>query len=134
MVCLKIIIIFCLQPQFEDWCYWCSSSEIRYQTGGWTLLARKTIRIQISNVRSIYQSIQAFVKDAGGTVEFSKNGTFDKSCDVVISVLGGALCKGLVIFKCYFKAMILPLKSTGKKSKDNIPVLSIFISEDLGCE
>ena len=40
------------------------------------------------NVRSIYQSIQAFVKDAVGTVEFSKNGTFDKKPDVVISVFG----------------------------------------------
>ena len=49
---------------------------------------KKNKNSDFPNVRSIYQSIQAFVKDAGGTVEFSKNGNFDEKPDVVISVFG----------------------------------------------
>ncbi|MEL1231336.1 MAG: hypothetical protein VXA26_08470, partial [Candidatus Neomarinimicrobiota bacterium] len=81
--------------------------------------------------RSILHSIKAFVIDAGGSVVFSKNGTFNQKPDVVISIFGEEpYAEGFgdipnVDFKAnesgHFKAL-------EKVSKDNIPVLSVFFS------
>ena len=122
-----------LNPSLKIGVIGTAAQEIRYQTGGWTLdwQGKNNKNSDFPNVRSIYQSIQAFVKDAGGTVEFSKNGKFDEKPDVVISVFGEEpYAEGFgdiqnVDFKSNDSGH---LKALEKVSTDNIPVLSIFIS------
>ena len=57
-----------------------AANEIRYQTGGWTLdwQGKNNKNSDFPGVRSLLQSMQAFVEAEGGTVVFSNDGKFTK--------------------------------------------------------
>ena len=67
-----------------------AANKISSQTGGWTITwqGRENSNKDFVNVNSIYQALKQFIISSGGSVEFSGNGKFSKTPDVVIGVFG----------------------------------------------
>ena len=67
-----------------------AANKISSQTGGWTITwqGRENSNKDFVNVNSIYQALEQFIISSGGSVEFSGNGKFSKTPDVVIGVFG----------------------------------------------
>ena len=67
-----------------------AANKISSQTGGWTITwqGRENSNEDFVNVNSIYQALEQFIISSGGSVEFSGNGKFSKTPDVVIGVFG----------------------------------------------
>ena len=67
-----------------------AANKISSQTGGWTITwqGRENSNDDFVNVNSIYEALEKFIASSGGTVEFSSNGKFSKTPDVVIGVFG----------------------------------------------
>ena len=67
-----------------------AANKISSQTGGWTITwqGRENSNDDFVNVNSIYEALEKFITSSGGTVEFSSNGKFSKTPDVVIGVFG----------------------------------------------
>ncbi|MGA9658275.1 MAG: exo 1,3/1,4-beta-D-glucan glucohydrolase [Asticcacaulis sp.] len=66
------------------------ANDIGKQSGGWTITWQGTgnSRADFPNGESIYEGIEAAVKDAGGTATLSEKGTFEQKPDVAIVVIG----------------------------------------------
>ena len=67
-----------------------AANKISSQTGGWTITwqGRENSNDDFVNVNSIYEALEKLIASSGGTVEFSSNGKFSKTPDVVIGVFG----------------------------------------------
>ena len=110
-----------------------AANEIRFQTGGWTLdwQGKNNKNKDFPGVNSIFESIQDYVISQGGSVEFSKNGSFDFQPDVVISVFGEEpYAEGFgdlpnIAFQVTDPGHYQALRLVKEL---NIPVVSLFIS------
>jgi len=64
--------------------------SINSQMGGWTITwqARDNKNSDYKNVQNIYSALAANILEEGGSIEFSKDGSFEKKPDSVIFVYG----------------------------------------------
>ena len=67
-----------------------SAQSINSQMGGWTITwqARENKNSDYKNVQNIYSALASNILSQGGTVEFSRDGSYKKKPDAVIAVYG----------------------------------------------
>ena len=67
-----------------------SAQSINSQMGGWTITwqARENKNSDYKNVQNIYSALASNIVNQGGTVEFSRDGSYKKKPDAVIAVYG----------------------------------------------
>ena len=110
-----------------------AANKISSQTGGWTITwqGRENSNDDFVNVNSIYEALEKFITSSGGTVEFSSNGKFSKTPDVVIGVFGEEPYAEMlgdlkdVSFTATDPKFLPILESV---SAQGIPAVSIFLS------
>ena len=110
-----------------------AANKISSQTGGWTITwqGRENSNEDFVNVNSIYQALEQFIISSGGSVEFSGNGKFSKTPDVVIGVFGEEPYAEMlgdlkdVSFTPTDPKFLPILESVNAQ---NIPTVSIFLS------
>ena len=110
-----------------------AANKISSQTGGWTITwqGRENSNEDFVNVNSIYQALEQFIISSGGSVEFSGNGKFSKTPDVVIGVFGEEPYAEMlgdlkdVSFRPTDPKFLPILESVNAQS---IPTVSIFLS------
>ena len=110
-----------------------AAKKISSQTGGWTITwqGRENLNSDFINVNSIYEALEEAVISAGGTIEFSNNGKFNKDPDVVIGIFGEEPYAEMLgdLKDVSFNATdpkFLPLLEA--MNAQNIPTVSIFLS------
>ncbi|MEK9650490.1 MAG: glycoside hydrolase family 3 N-terminal domain-containing protein [Gammaproteobacteria bacterium] len=110
-----------------------AANEIRYQTGGWTLdwQGKNNKNKDFPGVKTIFESISAYVEAENGRVEFSESGNFKFKPDVVISVFGEepyAEGFGDLRHVGFQETDSQHYQALMEVNALNIPVVSIFIS------
>ena len=110
-----------------------AANKISSQTGGWTITwqGRENSNNDFINVRSIYEALKEVVNSSGGTIEFSKNGQFNKKPDVAIGVFGEepyAEMLGDIADVSFAPTDPGFLSSLKDISASGIPTVSIFLS------
>ena len=67
-----------------------AANKISSQAGGWTITwqGRENKNSDFLNTKTIFESLEEFISSAGGTIEFSTNGSFAIDPDYVIGIFG----------------------------------------------
>ena len=110
-----------------------AANKISSQTGGWTITwqGRENSNNDFVNVSSIFKALSDVVNSSGGTIEFSKDGQFNKKPDVAIGVFGEEPYAEMlgdiadVSFTATDPKFLSLLQDISAKS---IPTVSIFLS------
>ena len=114
------------------------SQQIENQMGGWTITwqGKSWEGVNLSNedfpnTQSIYDSLSNFIIQNGGSVEYSKDGSYKNKPDTVIFVYGEtpyAEGEGDIVNLNFSKNNRNLLRKMKMFQKDNISVVSLFIS------
>jgi beta-glucosidase len=103
------------------------------QTGGWTVTwqGTETTRADFPHGTTIYEGIKANVEAAGGSADYSVDGTFRQRPDVAVVVFGEeayAEGKGDIATLEYQSATKRDLKLLQRLQAQGIPVVAVFLS------
>ena len=114
------------------------SQQIENQMGGWTITwqGKSWEGVNLSNedfpnTQSIYDSLSNFIIQNGGSVEYSKDGSYKNKPDTVIFVYGEtpyAEGEGDIVSLNFSKNNRNLLRKMRMFQKNNISVVSLFIS------
>ena len=114
------------------------SQQIENQMGGWTITwqGKSWEGVNISNedfpnTQSIFDSLSNFIIQNGGSVEYSKDGSYKNKPDIVIFVYGEtpyAEGEGDIVNLNFSKNNRNLLRKMRMFQKNNISVVSLFIS------
>ena len=110
-----------------------AAQSINSQMGGWTITwqARENKNSDYKNVQNIYTVLASYIISQGGSVEFSKDGSYKKTPDTVIAVYGEepyAEGDGDRKDLQYLGKDSKYLSLMEKFSKQELPIVSIFLS------
>ena len=110
-----------------------AAQSINSQMGGWTITwqARENKNSDYKNVQNIYTVLASYIISQGGSVEFSKDGSYKKTPDTVIAVYGEepyAEGDGDRKDLQYLGKDSKYLSLMDKFSKQELPIVSIFLS------
>ena len=110
-----------------------AAQSINSQMGGWTITwqARENKNSDYKNVQNIYTVLASYIISQGGSVEFSKDGSYKKTPDTVIAIYGEepyAEGDGDRKDLQYQGKDSKYLSLMEKFSKQELPIVSIFLS------
>ena len=110
-----------------------AARSINSQMGGWTITwqARENKNSDYKNVQNIYTALASHIINQGGTVEFSKDGSYKKMPEAVIAIYGEepyAEGDGDRKDLQYLGKDSKYLNLMEKFSKQELPIVSIFLS------
>jgi len=110
-----------------------AAQSINSQMGGWTITwqARENKNSDYKNVQNIYTILASYIISQGGSVEFSKDGSYKKTPDTVIAIYGEepyAEGDGDRKDLQYQGKDSKYLSLMEKFSKQELPIVSIFLS------
>lgn len=109
------------------------ASNMSKQTGGWTITwqGTATTRAEFPHGTTIYEGIKADVEAAGGTADYSADGSFRERPDVAIVVFGEdayAEGKGDIATLEYQPGAKRDLQLLHRLQAAGVPVVSVFLS------